>query len=304
MIRVIKPGMLTTVQDLGRFGYAHLGLSPAGAADSLSLRIANLVTGNDADTPALEMTLLGPTLEFELAATIAISGSRTSLSVPVNEPVEVAAGTQLALGPLLDGARAYLAVRGGIAVPEVMHSCSTFIPATMGGFQGRSLQTGDRLAVGERKSGVCRKRPQLNACLDLLSRDRIRVTPSLQFDWFDQETTGRFCEETFAVTDDSNRSGLRLMGSPLNPAKRGQLLTEGIALGAVQVPPDGQPIILFVDQQTTGGYAKIANVLAADLPKVGQLRPREKVRFQFVTIPEAVKLLREQEQALRLAFEL
>src|SRR5689334_12500570 len=125
MIHVIKPGLLTTVQDLGRQGFAHLGLSPGGAADSVSFRIANLLVGNDANAPALEMTLLGPTLEFEVAAMIAISGYGTSASLPINEAFEVAAGTTLAVGPLLAGARAYLAIRGGLSVPEVMHSCST-----------------------------------------------------------------------------------------------------------------------------------------------------------------------------------
>jgi len=130
------------------------------------------------------------------------------------------------------------------------------------------------------------------------------VTPSLQSDWFDQETLGRFHQQAFSVTDQSNRSGLRLAGGLILHTAGGELLTEGIALGAVQVPPDGHPIILFVDQQTTGGYPKIANVIAADLPRIGQLRPRDEVRFQPVKIPEAIELLRQQERALREAFAL
>ncbi len=277
MILVIKPGLLTTVQDLGRRGFAHLGVSPGGAADCISFRIANLLVGNDANAAALEITLLGPTLEFEVAATIAISGYGIgdSSSLPINEAFEVAAGTTVAVGPLSAGARAYLAIRGGLMIPEVMHSCSTFLPAS----------------------------PALAASLRL-DHGPIRVTASLQSGWFDQETLGRFHEQAFTVSDQSNRSGLRLAGEPILRTNRGELLTEGIALGTVQVPPDGQPIILFVDQQTTGGYPKIANVIAADLPRVGQLRPRDEIRFQRVEIPEAIDLLLQQERALYEAFAL
>lgn len=301
MIHVIKPGLLTTIQDLGRIGFAHLGLSPAGAADSLSFRIANLLLGNESNTPAFEITLMGPTLEFETAALIAISGSRTSTSLPINEAFPVAAGTRVTTGSLLDGARAYLAIRGGLTLPGVMNSCSTFLPAGIGGFEGRALRAGDQIAFGKQTAGPsCKLGPSRAASL-LPRHGPIRVTASLQYDWFVQEAIERF-QQAFAVSEASNRSGLRLQGEPVVPAQHRELLTEGVALGAVQVPPDGQPIILFVDQQTTGGYPKIANVVAADLWRVGQLRPRDEVRFSFVEIPEAIELLRLQEQALRTAF--
>lgn len=302
MIHVINPGLLTTIQDLGRIGFAHLGLSPAGAADSLSFRIANLLLGNGANTPAFEMTLLGPTLEFETAALIAISGSRTSTSLPINEPFPVAAGTRVTTGSLLDGARAYLAIRGGLAVPGTMNSCSTFLPAGIGGFKGRALKKGDQIAPSQQKVGpICKLESARVASLQL-RHGPIRVTAALQCDWFGQETIDRFQHQVFMIRDDSNRSGLRLQGEPILPAQQRELLTEGIALGAVQIPRDGQPIILFVDQQTTGGYPKIANVVAADIWRVGQLRPRDEVRFSFVKIPDAIELLRLQEQALRAAF--
>jgi antagonist of KipI len=305
MIHVIQSGVLTTIQDLGRTGFAHLGLSPAGAADSVSYRIANLLVGNVGNAPALEITLLGPTLEFETSTMIAISGSRTSTSLPLNEPFEVAAGTRISVGSLVDGARTYLAVRGGIAVPEVMNSSSTFIPAKIGGLQGRPLKAGNRLAVGKQVAGSDLKLPLgLGVILPLMREASVRVTLSLQSDWFDHGALERFQLQAFTVTDESNRSGLRLHGEPILPANQGELLTEGVALGAIQVPPDGQPIILFVDQQTTGGYPKIANVIAADLPRIGQLRPRDPVRFQVVTIADAVEWLRRQEHALRQAFGL
>jgi antagonist of KipI len=302
MIRVIKPGFLTTIQDMGRPGFAHLGLSPGGAADSISFRIANLLVGNDANAPALEVTLVGPTLEFGIAATIAISGCCTNGALPINESFEVAAGTTVALGSLSGGARAYLAVRGGLVVPRVMHSCSTFLPARIGGLQGRALRAGDELVVGKQTPVGFRKLSAEFAASFQRHTGPIRVTSSLQSDWFDRETLGRFHQQAFTVTDQSNRSGLRLAGEPILAKHPGQLLSEGIAFGAVQVPPDGHPIILFVDQQTTGGYPKIANVIAADLPRVGQLRPHDEVRFQSVKIPDAIELLRQQERSLRQAF--
>jgi len=302
MIHVIKPGLLTTIQDLGRIGFAHFGLSPAGAADSLSFRIANLLLGNKSNTPAFEITLLGPTLEFETAALIAISGSRTSASLPINEPFPVAAGTRVTTGSLVDGARAYLAIRGGLTIPRVMNSCSTYLRAGIGGLEGRALRAGDQIASGKQTAGpTCRLEPARAASLQL-RHGPMRVTAGLQYDWFGQEAVQRFQQQAFTVRDDSNRSGLRLQGEPVLPAQNRELLTEGVALGAVQIPADGQPIILFVDQQTTGGYPKIANVVAADLWRVGQLRPRDEVRFSFVKIPEAIELLRLQEQALRTAF--
>jgi antagonist of KipI len=304
MIHVLKPGLQTTVQDLGRFGYAHFGLSPAGAADCVSFQIANLLVGNDANASALEITLLGPMLEFEVSATIAITGHGTLASTPMNEALEVAAGTRLVIGSLSAGARAYLAVRGGLAISSIMGSCSTFLPAKIGGFEGRALRSGDKLAIGERIRGWPRKLAASFYSNLVHHSGPIRVTPSIQSEWFDNETIERFYRQSFTVTDQSNRSGLRLAGEPIVSAHKGELVTEGVALGAVQVPPNGQPIVLFVDQQTTGGYPKIANVVAADVPRVGQLRPRDEIRFQSVRIPEAIELLREQENALIAAFAL
>lgn len=303
MIHVIKPGLLTTVQDLGRPGFAHLGLSPAGAADSVSFRVANFLVGNPPNTPALEITLVGPTLEFDAPTTAAISGAHTSTSVVLNQAFHVAPGEKIAIGSLLDGARTYLAVRGGIAVPPVMNSCSTFLPARLGGFEGRALRAGDCVRVGEKTLGACKRLPSgLREELSRTSQGPLRVTPSLQHDWFGPDEVHSLAEQAFTVNDASNRSGVRLRGEPIFPQVKRELLTEGIALGAVQMPPDGQPIILFVDQQTTGGYPKIANVVAADLSRVGQLRPRDKVRFHFVTNSEAIEALQHQENLLNQAF--
>jgi antagonist of KipI len=306
-IRVAKSGLSTTVQDLGRYGYAHLGISPAGAADSLSFRIANLLVGNEENAPALEMTLLGATLEFDENATLAITGSTCECRVgsgPVaaNRAFEVGAGAVLQCGSMTAGARSYLAVAGGFDVPSVMGSASTFVAAGFGGYQGRRLRSGDMLSVA--KHDGLRPRTLRPGGLDhLYEQGPLRVTRGAQQDWFAAEVFELMYSIIYLVSEQSDRTGLRLKGGAIQSRQRAELLTDGLPLGAIQVPQDGQPIILLVDQQTTGGYPKIANVIAADLHRVGQLRPRDEVRFEEVSIAQAVQILREQEQRLRELFQ-
>jgi antagonist of KipI len=312
-IRVKRPGMLTTVQDLGRYGYAHLGISPAGAADSIALRIANRLAGNDENAPTLEMTLLGATLEFDEPCVVALTGSDCdckigNVEIAMCEALEVNAGDVLSCGPVRSGARAYLAVRGGFDVPDVLGSASTNLNGAFGGLEGRALKKGDVLRV-RRSSASTRANAHAKLRLGaaelaerLYPESALRITRGAQADWFEADASAKLCGSRYQVTEDSNRSGLRLKGEALAPRESEQFVTEGVSLGAVQVPPDGLPIILFVDQQTTGGYLKIANVIAADLHRVGQLRPRHEVRFEEVTIPEAVRLLREQEKWLERSF--
>jgi len=300
-IRVLSAGMLTTVQDLGRFGYAHLGISPAGAADSLSFRIANLLVGNAENEPALEMTLVGASLEFEAGAVVSFTGGQVlgkhAKPLPMWSAVEVPAGAVLECGQIVQGARAYLAVQGGINLPMPMHSASTHLAGGFGGYKGRALKTGDVLACGSSPHGAVHKvRPGFVE--RMRASGAIRITRGLQWEWFESGETERFVASAYSVSEQSDRAGLRLSGEAVHPKKRAELLTEGVPLGAVQVPPDGQPIILFVDQQTTGGYLKIANVIAADLHRIGQLRPRDSIRFELVSVERAVQLLREREEAL------
>ena len=305
-IRVKNPGMFSSIQDLGRYGYAHLGISVVGAADRLSLRIANLLVGNPDNAPALEMTLLGATLEFEERRIVALAGADCGAKVgtsllPVGEAVEVPAGGVLKCGGMKTGARSYLALQGGFAVPAVMGSTATDVRGRFGGLEGRRLKAGDLLPVqDERDARARRLRPGI---LDTVSRhDTLRVSRGAQQEWFGPEAFELLFSTPYSISDQSDRTGLRLKGESLRPREQSQLLTDGIPLGALQVPQDGQPIILFVDQQTTGGYPKIANVIMADMHHVGQLRPHEQVRFQEVSIPQAIALLKEQELWLRNAF--
>lgn len=292
-IRVLAPGLLTTVQDLGRFGWAHYGVSASGAADAVALRAGNLLVGNAENAAGLEMTLAGGELEFESAAIVALTGSDFGADLPMWMAVEIAAGRRVRFGQSRGGARAYLAVRGGLATPKVMGSASVHLATGVG---GRPLRAGDMLGIGEEV--VCKAQvgwqAKLRNGLPAVAPapvGALRVTAGPQAERFG----GELYASRYIVTEESNRMGLRLRG-PANPSPPGGMLTEGTALGAVQVPPDGQPIILFVEHQTTGGYPKPANVISADFWRLGQLRPREEVRFELVEMGRAIELLREQER--------
>jgi antagonist of KipI len=305
-IRVKNPGMFSTIQDLGRYGYSHLGISIVGAADRLSLRIANLLVGNEENAPALEMTLLGATLEFQQRQIVALAGADCDAKVGTSqvrlgEAMEVPAGGVLKCGGMKTGARSYLAVQGGFDVPTVMGSTATDVRGQFGGFEGRRLKSGDVLPVRDGRAG--RTRRLKPGVLDAVYRhDVMRVSRGAQQEWFGPEAFEVLFSCPYTISDQSDRTGLRLKGEPLRPREQSQLLTDGIPLGAMQVPQDGQPIILFVDQQTTGGYPKIASVIMADMHHVGQLRPHEQVRFHEVSIAQAITLLREQELWLQNAF--
>ncbi|HEY1340100.1 MAG TPA: biotin-dependent carboxyltransferase family protein [Bryobacteraceae bacterium] len=283
----MSPGLQTTVQDLGRFGWAHFGISASGAADPLALRAGNLLVGNAENAAALEMTLIGGAFEFDTDAVIALTGSDFGAGLPPWTAVEIRAGQTVRCGPTHSGARCYLAVRGGLAVPKVMGSASVHV---MTGVGGRPLRAGDTLPIGgdavRRARGPLRNTPEY-------ARGLVRVTPGPQADSFGRE----LYSGPYTVTEESNRMGLRLRGTAL-PSPPGGMLSEGVALGAIQIPPDGQPIILFVEHQTTGGYPKPANVISADFWQLGQLRPRDEVRFECISIEYARRLMQEQEQWL------
>jgi len=284
-IHVVTPGFLTTVQDLGRFGYAHFGISASGAADPVALRAGNLLVGNAENAPALEMTLTGGEFAFEGTAVISITGSDFDASVPMWQAVEIHHGQTVRCGPAQNGARCYLCVRGGLDVPLVMGSASVHV---MTGVGGRPLRRGDVLPIGDR--AVRRPRKPAQGAPAHQSRASLRATAGPQADWFGDE----LYSATYLVSEESNRMGIRLKGPPL-PSPGGHMISEGVCLGAVQAPPDGQPIVLFVEHQTTGGYPKPANVISADFWKAGQLRPRDEVRFERVTMEGALALLRDQE---------
>jgi antagonist of KipI len=302
-ILVQVPGLFATIQDLGREGFGPIGVSASGAADAISLRIGNRLVGNPDGAAALEMTLVGGSFTFERPAGIAVTGADfgpcvDNVPLPMWTSIEIQKRQTLTLGPSRSGARAYLCIHGGIAVAPFLGSASTHVLSGLGGFEGRALRTGDRIDL-DPPSSLFRKRALSPKVLQSFKpRKIIRITDGPQSDWFANASWKRFCESIFRITEQSNRMGIRLQGPPIPADPSRQMITEGVPLGAIQVPPSGQPIILFVEQQTTGGYPKIANVISADLHSVGQLRPRDEIHFERIELKEARSLFLRQEALL------
>jgi len=303
MIEVHAPGLLTTVQDLGREGYGPIGVSPSGAADAIALRLGNRLVGNPEGAAALEMTLLGGVFLFPEGAVVALTGadfdpSLNGTAIPMWTSIQVRPGQKLQTGPTRAGARSYLCVQGGIEVNLFLGSSSTHLLSGLGGHQGRALRKGDMLKIGSANGAFVKRTVSAQGLDHCKARRVLRVTPGPQSKWFPEAAHDAFYGNGYQVTEECNRMGLRLDGATLPGSARGEMITEGVSLGAVQITSAGLPIILFVEQQTTGGYAKIANVISADLSSLGQLRPRDVVRFQKVDWETARRLLIEQEQLL------
>ncbi|HXJ05182.1 MAG TPA: biotin-dependent carboxyltransferase family protein [Candidatus Acidoferrum sp.] len=306
LIEVRSPGLLTTVQDLGREGFGPMGVSSSGAADPLALRIGNRLVGNAESAAGLEMTLLGGTFLFPERAVVALTGADFGATlddgnVEMWSSVEVQPGQILRLGPTRAGARSYLCARGGIDVKLFLGSASTHLLSGLGGLEGRALRKGDvlRIRAAQGSFRTFRKAKVAGRALEkLLPRKVLRVTAGPQADWFSEETQKAFYAGTYRVAEESNRMGLRLEGAAILTPSAGEMISEGVSLGAVQITASGLPIILFVEQQTTGGYPKIANVISADLSSLGQVRPRDEIRFEQVEMETARALLLEQEKLL------
>jgi antagonist of KipI len=293
-LEVLKPGLFTTVQDLGRWGHQASGVSVAGAMDPLAFRVANALLGNQPNAAALEITLLGPVLRILRPLTVALCGATVEprlngSPVPAGEVLELKAGDELAVGRTLVGARAYLAVAGGIDVPPVLGSRSTYTRGGFGGLQGRALQTGDLLAVASSYGPAGSGR----SCDLPLPADEatVRVVLGPQADHFAPETLAEFLETPFDISTDADRMGYRLAGHPLAHQGPAEVVSDGIVLGSVQVPPHGNPIVMMADRPSVGGYPKIATVVSADVRLVAQCRPGMRLRFQAVSVAEARRAL-------------
>lgn len=300
---VESPGLLTTVQDLGRFGFGALGVSPSGAADPVALQIGNRLVGNDPGAAALEMTLMGGTFLFPEGGVVCMTGANFAAQLDGKELAPWKAHTMLpgkrvSLSASRDFARCYLCVAGGIVVETFLGSASTQLLSGLGGWQGRALRKGDILPVGEVTEFIRQKKMRPEVLEALRPRKTLRVTRGPQFDWFAEEMQKRIFEGTFRVSEEANRMGLRLEGPPLAVREKKELISEGAPLGAIQVTPSGKAIILFVEQQATGGYPKIANIIGADLHCVGQLRPQDEIRFEEISFQQARQLWIEQQSLL------
>jgi urea carboxylase len=315
-IEVLKPGALSLLQDLGRYGWQHFGVVVGGAMDEWSHRCANALLGNVEDEATLEVTLMGPSLVFREPQVIALCGANLSArigeaDVPLNRALLVRAGARLDFGKRIDGMRAYLAVRGGFAVSPVMDSRSTYVRGALGGFQGRALKKGDVLEIasagvaaaelarlGERDF-IALHRPDVVAplCAPQTS-GHVRVTAGQQWDLFTEASQNAFTQTDFTISPQSDRMGFRLEGPVLERRHPMEMISEGVAFGTVQVPPNGQPIVLMADRQTTGGYPKIACVASVDLPLLAQLAPQQALRFEPISLEAAQGLYLDRERAL------
>ena len=296
MIEIVRAGLCDLVMDQGRPGRGAFGVPAGGAADPAALAAANQLVGNDASAAGLEVTLSGPSLRFPRGGAAALVGTRfaatrsSGAALPWNETVILSVGETLSLGGALAGLRCWLAVRGGVAVPGVMESRSTFLPGRFGGHLGRPLRAGDVLPIGEAAGRVrlLRAQPPAAAAGDA----PLRVVAGPQAAQFHDGGLAAFFGGRFRVTAASDRRGMRLTGPAVTPV-RVELPSQGVLPGAVQVPPDGQPIIVGWDGPVTGGYPVIAAVVAADLPRLAQLRPGDAVRFATIEVDAARALAAE-----------
>ena len=308
-LEVLDPGLLLTVQDGGRTNLVREGITRGGAADRRSLAIANLLVGNPWDAAALEATLLGPRLRALRAVTLGLAGTMAARVAGMARTVEPGSTVTLAVGDVLElepaaGARGYLAVPGGIDVPVVLGSRSTVLGAGVGGFDGRSLRAGDRLAASDPDRVLAPARwPGLAAPAPVDAGHPVRILPGPDAGDLPPAVLRALEATTWTVSPTSDRVGLRLDGRPLNPGSTGELASHGVVEGTVQVPPGGRPIVLLADHQPTGGYPVIAVVVTAVLPRLGQLAPGADARFEVTTIDGARTLLAADRDAIEAAHD-
>jgi antagonist of KipI len=314
-IHVLRPGVLMTVQDEGRHGHQHVGLCPGGAMDCVSLTLANALVGNALGEAALELTVLGPDLEFRRETLVALCGAEFEANVPLNRPVLVEEGARISIGRALRGARAYLAVAGGIAVEPVLGSRSTYLPGGFGGLGGRTLRRGDVVPLAQDSAALSKERfsklkkrngrtvrwsappqtvPEHEPVL-------IHALDGQHFPSFDSTSQRAFLDAVWRIAPESNRMGFRLAGPSLSRAAGDEILSGPTCLGTVQVPANGMPIVLMADHQTTGGYPKIAEIASADVPRLAQLGPGGTVHFARCGLDIAGELRRHQQERLAAA---
>lgn len=302
-LKVVQPGLCTTLQDLGRVGHQALGVPVAGALDPVALRLANALVGNPENAAGLEILMQGPTFEVEAdSVRVALAGTDTPLEILGDEPrrlppwrsATLTRGQQLRIGVLQGAASAILAVAGGFAVAPCMGSLSTYVRGAIGGFHGRPLRMGDAVplkldAAPDGGDGQLARAP------DLGHDDPIRIVLGPQADYFTDAAIRAFLAGPYTVSREADRMGMRLEGPELQHRETFNIVSDGIANGAIQVPGSRQPILLLADRQTTGGYPKIATVISADLPKAGRRRPGDRIRFAAVEVAEAERLARAAE---------
>jgi biotin-dependent carboxylase-like uncharacterized protein len=302
-LHVIQPGLVPTIQDRGRFGFQNVGVPVAGPLDPISFRLANMLVGNPENLGALEVRLLGPTLRVEAdSVRLALCGTATPLEILGDEPRLVPSWRSVTLygddvfriGTLKDTSCCYLAVEGGFDVPFVLGSQATFMRGAIGGFKGRGLEEGDRVPLTLNDAPL-RDEVRLPAPPNLDTGAPIRVVLGPQDDYLEDDSIALFQAGEYTISRNADRMGMRLEGAALTHAKGYNISSDGITTGAIQVPGNGLPIVMMNDRQTSGGYPKIATVSSVDLPRLGRMKPLDKLRFQAIPVAEAEDLKCHQE---------
>lgn len=305
MIRILDAGPQTTVQDLGRTGQMRYGIPPSGPVDRFAFVLANRLVGNLDAAAALECTLIGPRFEMTGDGAIAVTGAEMPITVN-GEPaagwttIALKRGDVVKLGPARTGVRSYIGFAGGLDVPLVLGSRSTYLRGRVGGVEGRALRKGDELRVYPSAS-MKPRRVALQTIPDYTGEPAVRAVLGPQADRFTAEGLEALFGSRYEVLPQSDRMGSRLRGPRIAHARGHDIVSDGIALGSIQVPGDGQPIVLLVDRQSTGGYTKVATICSCDIWRVGQARPGQALRFHQIGVDEAHRLYREAETALEVA---
>lgn len=302
-ILIHNPGLLTTIQGESRKGYLRFGMPRSGAMDKFAMRCANYLVGNDQYSAILECTLIGPEIEFLSTLHFSITGAECSATLN-NRPIENWRSVRAKKRSILriktstNGARIYIAFSGGLSIDKVMGSVSTYLPGKVGGFNGRSLRKGDIITTGKSSLGRFFSRSlNSNDIPDHGGDKTLRLISGVDYSSFSESEANKLQISEYTVSQNSDRMGIRLSGIPIGLENSlPDILSYGIGHGTVQIPGDGNPIIMCVDSQTTGGYRQIANIISADLDIVAQLSTFQKVRFKFINLNEAVNLLKERER--------
>lgn len=301
-IKILNPGLLSSIQDSGRFDYQQYGMPVAGAMDLDSLHLANLCVGNNRNEACIEATILGPSIEFQNDTYIAICGAVIPVLINDNEAeqncsLKVKKGDVLSFGPIQNGCRIYIAFAGGLLVPELMESKSTYLRGKFGGFYGKALTAGNEIEINNVTSLPIKRIPS-DLLSDYKKESEIRVTAGADVKRFTKDGIRNFLCSEYTISPQSDRMGYRLAGKKIKHTDGADIISSGIGTGTIQVPGHGEPIIMMSDHQTVGGYTKIANVISADLPLLGQMKPGDKIRFKEVSLEFAQELLRERDKAI------
>ncbi|RYL92758.1 biotin-dependent carboxyltransferase [Sporolactobacillus sp. THM7-4] len=303
-IKCIKPGLLTTIQDKGRQAYQSMGISASGAMDKFAMRVGNILVGNPEYTPVIESAMVGPVIEMKFEGCVSITGANFSPKLN-GDPIEmwkaihVTPGDVLSFGRHIAGCLTYIAISGGLKIPTILGSCSTFIRGGYGGISGRALKAGDEIHVREPRISykkLVRKKLVQRYILDYRENATVRFIWGPQDDRFTEESKEVFIHSSYKVSTQSDRMGYRMQGPQLKHVDSPDILSDYICPGAIQVPGEGQPIILMADCQMTGGYTKIGVVINVDFPLAAQCKPGDKIHFEPISVAEAQDLMKQRER--------